>query len=454
MITPVVRSPERLERYRRNIGAQGPGRRGGVRPALRTVAVVIVLIAFVLISPVGPAEAAAGPVDLSGEISGAPFRISVPAAWNGTLLVYAHGYRDKADHPGEVDDRSAPLAPVPVIADGLLQRGYALAGTAYQDNGWAVEQALTDVRALTEHFRDVVARPTRTILWGTSMGTVVTLETAERTAGLFDGYLVGCTVGAGAPQGVADATVALRLAYDVTFGMPTSWGTAGDVRDDLDFETEVQPRLAQQASDPAAFGRFEFVRLVLGLPGAGVTAPTGYFPKALLGSFYYATEATAELERRAGGPVGQNITHFYTLSQPDKDYLRGLGVDPERLLAAMNRRDITAQPEPRNYVERFADYTGAVKGPILALHTTVDPITPVAHESAYRDTIDEAGRGGLLVQTYTNGVGHCQFTPEQAAAAITAIDTWTRTGTPPGPAAFPADLGFVSGFRPPPWPQG
>jgi hypothetical protein len=38
------------------------------------------------------------------------------------------------------------------VADGLLQRGDALAGTAYQDNGWAIEQGLADVRALTEHW--------------------------------------------------------------------------------------------------------------------------------------------------------------------------------------------------------------------------------------------------------------------------------------------------------------
>jgi hypothetical protein len=412
-------------------------------------------IVLSLVAPAGPAHAAGGQVDLSGTIGGAPFRIVVPANWNGTLLIYAHGYRDKADHPGEVDDRSAPLAPVPAIADGLLQGGYALAGTAYQDNGWAVEQGLSDVRALAEHFRDVVARPARSILWGTSMGTVVTLETAERTAGLFNGYLVACTVGAGAPRGVADATVALRLAYDVAFGMPASWGTVGDVRDDLDFDTEVQPRLAQQANDPGAFGRLEFLRLVVGLPGAGINPPGGYFPPALVQPFYYATEATAELERRAGGPVGQNITHSYTLSPADKAYLAGLGVDAEPLLAAMNaRRTITARPEQRNYVEHFADYTGALKAPVVAVHTTVDPITPVAHESAYRRTVDTAGRGSMLAQAFTTGVGHCQFTPQQAGAAITAIDGWVRTGTPPGPTAFPTALGFIPGFVPPAWPQG
>ena len=59
---------------------------------------------------------AQGPVDESGEINGAPYRIRVPANWNGTLLVYAHGYRDKADHPGEVDNRAADVAPNAALA--------------------------------------------------------------------------------------------------------------------------------------------------------------------------------------------------------------------------------------------------------------------------------------------------------------------------------------------------
>jgi hypothetical protein len=51
------------------------------------------------------------PLDLSGDLHGAPFRIRVPENWNGTVLVFAHGYRDKADHPGEVDNRNADVAP-------------------------------------------------------------------------------------------------------------------------------------------------------------------------------------------------------------------------------------------------------------------------------------------------------------------------------------------------------
>ena len=90
-------------------------------------------------------QAQVGPLDLSGELHGAPYRIRVPANWNGTLLVFAHGYRDKADHVGEVDNRNADVAPSALLEAPLLAQGYALAGSAYRDNGWAVEEAIQDL---------------------------------------------------------------------------------------------------------------------------------------------------------------------------------------------------------------------------------------------------------------------------------------------------------------------
>ena len=84
---------------------------------LITFSCTTALLLFSLVLPLPVAESLpipanqVGPLDLSGELHGAPYRIRVPAVWNGTLLVYAHGYRDKADHPGEVDNRNADVAP-------------------------------------------------------------------------------------------------------------------------------------------------------------------------------------------------------------------------------------------------------------------------------------------------------------------------------------------------------
>jgi hypothetical protein len=396
-----------------------------------------------------------GPLDVTGEIDGAPFRITVPETWNGKLIVFAHGYRDKADHPGEVDDRS-PFQGDPFTRAALLSQGWAIAGTAYKDNGWAVKEALDDLVALSSYFKDQVANPDHAYLWGFSMGSVPTYKLAERNAGAFDGYLPACAVGAGTPRG-GDWLLATMLAYDVTFGEPASWGTPGNVRNDIDFESEVLPVLLPQVFNATNFGRFEFIRLVAGTPGRGLVppiSPATIFPGWIFDDFFFATEAGGELQRRAGGPFVQNLTHTYTLTAAEQAYLAGLGVNTVPLLAAMNaRRTIVGIPSARNYVEHYAEFSGKIKSPVLTMHTRIDRLVPVSHESAYAETVAAAGRSDLLTQAYTTGIGHCAFTPAQNVAAITALDTWVETGDKPTAADFPAALGFDTSFVPPAWLQ-
>jgi hypothetical protein len=87
------------------------------------------------------------------------------------------------------------------------------------------------------------------------------------------------------------------------------------------------------------------------------------------------------------------------------------------------------------------------------MHTIIDPLVVVANESAYAELIAATSREELLFQTYTTGVGHCNFTGPQLLTAVNAIDSWVRTGTRPTASAFPAALGFDSSFVPPPFPQ-
>jgi pimeloyl-ACP methyl ester carboxylesterase len=388
-------------------------------------------------------------MDLEGTLNGARYEIRVPANWNGTLLVYAHGYRDKADHEGERDSQSADAAPGgDPVENLLLSRGYALAGSAYRDNGWAVEEGIIDTLALVNFFKGRVGEPRHTILWGFSMGSVVAFSSAELFPFVYDGVIAACAVGAGSPR-TWDGALAFSLAYDVAFGWRESWGSVGDVRDDVNFETEVVPVLFSQAANPLNFGRFEFVRLVNGLPARG------FFDGAmwLFVDMFFATEARAELERRAGGPVAQNLNHVYTLTDQEKDYLNARGVNPNALLNEMNaRRNISARPSARHYLEHFAEYTGDITRPVLTIHTTGDGLVVVAHESAYREIVRAAGNENLLVQVYTDAVGHCDFTAEQLLAAVAAMQSWLDTGMRPGPEFFPAAQGFLPNFVPPPYP--
>jgi hypothetical protein len=404
----------------------------------------------------GSPAAAAPPLDLAGEINGAPYRIRVPEIWNGTLLVFAHGYRDKADHPGEIDNRNADVAPNAALEAPLLAQGFALAGSAYKDNGWAIEDAIQDTKNLVLFFKANVGKPQRTIIVAASLGTFVGYKSMEQFEGIYDGALCLCTAGAGATR-LWDSGVPLYLAYDVVFGIPPSWGTVGEVRNDIDFDTEVLAKLVPELSNIANFPKFEFLRLVAKNPGRGITPPPppAFFPGWALTDFFFLTEARAELQRRAGGPIVQNLDQNYTLTDFEKAYLAGLGLPApvvDAWLAQMNaRRNIEAKPSARNYLRNNTDFNGKIHDPILTLHTIIDPLLVVANESAYAELNASAGKQELLFQTYTNGVGHCNLTGPQILTTIGAMDLWVRTGVRPTSASFPAALGFNSAFVPPPF---
>ncbi|HEY8188373.1 MAG TPA: hypothetical protein VIF64_20050, partial [Pyrinomonadaceae bacterium] len=231
------------------------------------------------------------------------------------------------------------------------------------------------------------------------------------------------------------------------------------VRNDLDFESEVLPRLIAEVTDPTNFPKFEFVRLVAGNPGRGLTPPPppNFYPGWVFTDMAFLTEFRAELQRRAGGPFVQNLDQSYSLTAAEKAYLNGLGVPTfviDGWLTQMNlRTNISAPPAPRNYVEHFATFKGKIKDPVLTMHTIIDPLVTVSNESAYAETVAAAHRSANLFQTYTTGNGHCAFTGTQLLTAVGAIDNWVRTGTKPTAATFPAALGFSPGFVPPPFPQ-
>jgi len=393
------------------------------------------------------------PADLQGELDGVPYRILVPENWNGTLLVYAHGYGDTEIPP--------PLAPQPADAVILFNRGFALAASRFagavpmagmaNEGGYQVKEGIQNTVALTAAFNGMVGRPERTIIWGKSMGSNVALGMIEKFPGHYDGAIVVCGTNAGASRRW-DQALDTALAYAVTFGWNPQWGTPGDIRDDLNIMTEVLPHIQQQMV-PSKKGLWEFIRLVNRMPSDSYYINPGGMPLRLL-TLYFALAVRAELESRAGGAVAENIGRSYALTGEEKAYLTGMCVDADALLAEMNASAIFASDRnARNYLRHYFDPSGRITRPVLTLHTKGDALATPNHESAYRDTVELQGNGELLMQQFTNGAAHCTFTPEQEIAGIDAMMEWLDAGSRPDPSVFftPA-LGFDPSFVPEPWP--
>lgn len=407
---------------------------------LRSIASRSAVVSLVVALGLAGSASAADPIDLSGELAGAPYRIRVPAQWNGTLLLWAHGYTRA------IPPEAAPFGKP--FEDALLSMGYALAGSAFRNDGWAVEEGTHDSLRLARFFASTVAPPQYTIIWGASMGSGVVLASIEHHRNAYDGAVALCSMGAGGPRGWDDM-LDFSLAYDVAFGWPSSWGEVGDVRDDIVFATDVLPIVLGQFASPTAFGRFEFVRLVSGRPFADFYSGANWLGTVM----YFAIEGRAEVEVRAGGPVAENVGHAYSLSVPEKMYLSSLGVDADALLADMNSTTITARPNARHYVEKYVDPDGEPRGPMIMMHTTTDGLLLPEHQRAYLETAADAGFSDDVLGVYADAVGHCAFRPEQLITSVVAIDAWVRTGIRPELASFPATLGFVTDFDPGPWPQ-
>jgi pimeloyl-ACP methyl ester carboxylesterase len=109
----------------------------------------------------------------TGEINGAKYMIAAPEEWQGKLIVIAHGYRAedqplKADF--EIDKR---------FATPLLDKGWAIASTSYRRNGWIIEDAILDLKALRDHVSAAKGGVKRCILIGSSMGGLIGTLAAE-----------------------------------------------------------------------------------------------------------------------------------------------------------------------------------------------------------------------------------------------------------------------------------
>ena len=86
----------------------------------------------------------------------------LPSDFNGTLIIYAHGYvrpHEPLGLPEELAD-----ANVPEVVDRLLALGFGFATSSFHKNGYAVEQAEADLNDLVDEVRSRDPASTRSIL--------------------------------------------------------------------------------------------------------------------------------------------------------------------------------------------------------------------------------------------------------------------------------------------------
>ncbi|KOG31016.1 alpha/beta hydrolase family protein [Streptomyces resistomycificus] len=375
--------------------------------------------------------------------SGATYMMDMPDGWNGTVLLFSHGYTT-AGAPNPAQD-----APDETTKALLLKQGYALAGSSYATTGWAVTDAVPDQLATLTAFTDRFGEARRTIAWGRSYGGLVTTAIAERHADRIDGSLSLCGLVQG---GVANWNNTL----DPAFALKTLLAPDSDIPltglPDQTAATRAADALTAEvdAAQSTAAGRAR-IALAAALHNIPVwNQPTQTRPAATDWDAQQANQYEAvkgllkiaafnrrqEAESRAGGNMSWNTGVDYAKllgrssvrKEVDQLY-RKAGLSLRDDLATLDRAPrISADPAAVAWMSGTSSFTGELTTPQLSVHTTGDALVPVQTESALRRAVTAAGSAPLLRQAYTDNAGHCTFSPAEQLAALHTLEARLTTG--------------------------
>lgn len=430
-----------------------------------------------------------------GTLEGADYEILLPDTWNGTLLLYSHGYRGAEPFPPNFDPVVTTPVPVPgwdsgdkSLGDALLQSGYAMAGSAYASNGWAVEDGVAAAEQIYDFFSANVGTPKRVIIWGDSLGGLITTTLAEKGLDWVDGALPLCGVMAGLVPNIG-------LALDAAYGVQQLVYPEMQIVDFTSYEQAVAnwegaaSRLIQGARDLdlETVAKLLTIAAMTDAPektfsqdGADITSQVTGTVESLLTALAYGTVGRFDIEQRYGGNVSGNEGTDYALRLTDEerdviDAVGGAGAADRFVAQLDNGPRIAANPAAQAAaLERGGNPNGAITAPMITMHTAFDPLVIVENQSFYRIRYDAAvseGRAqGDLIQLFTTppaaysaeegapyGAGHCNFTMDSRIALIGLMENWIQTGLFPGSAAIAAAMGTDSGyaplFAPGPWPD-
>jgi len=119
-----------------------------------------------------------------GELDGAPYKVAVPDEWEeGSVFFHVHGWRP-ANAPHEAD-----FDPTNPFYKELLDSGWAIARTAFYENGVDNEAHIRALRDLKIWIDENVGITGRVIMEGESTAGSLVLRIAEIEPGLADGVI-------------------------------------------------------------------------------------------------------------------------------------------------------------------------------------------------------------------------------------------------------------------------
>ena len=362
--------------------------------------------------------------------AGAYYWIAIPKAWNGVLVVHTHG-GPSLKTPGP-DDPVSDLQRFSVT----VSEGFAWAGSSYHHAGFGVRDAAADTDALRKLFWARFGRPRHTLLHGQSWGANVAEKTAELYGAdgsgrpVYDGVILTSGVLGGGSQSY-DFRADLRAVYQYychnlpapgEADYPLWQGLGAGIRMKRE---ELAARINDCTGiDLAATARSTAQQRALNNILNVIRIPERTFVSHM--DWATLTFRDLVLRQLKGDNPFSNMGVVYSGSDDD----RALNAGVARFSATQAGVDALAYD---------ADLSGALAVPTLTLHAKDDPTAFVELENAFRQSVDKAGRGDLLVQSFTDEHEHQKEATPEYAALFRAMLAWIDHGTKPTVRLLAAD---------------
>src|SRR6266853_1440023 len=220
---------------------------------------------------------------------------------------------------------------------------------------------------------------------------------------LNQGYAVaqsGYAAGGWAIQEAVEDTEALRRYFGRKYGAPKETYVTGHSMGGFLTMTLLESKPAQSAA----------MRRWTGLRDN----------KEMAGTLVFFTYILKDLEERAGGNPFDNRNTIYDGTEDDN---------------ALNDHVVRYKSQPRAvaYLDRYYTPTGHLTRPMLAIHTTYDPLVPPWITNMYSKLAERADSDQFFVQQYVKHAGHCAILPAEIGRGFQQLRQWTAVGTRPAP---------------------
>lgn len=420
-----------------------------LRVLTATLSTGLLAVAAAVAVPTAAAAGSSTPsiTHFTGTLSdGTVWIADVPAPWNGTLLLYSHGF----------GPLTAADAPDPTTQAALLTRGYALAGSSYDPTGseWALDTAVSDQFGTLHAVESGVLphRPHMVLAVGSSMGGLISSLEAQDGAGRINGALTTCGIVAGGinlneyqlfgEYAMAQLLLPGQAVQLVGFSSPTSA---------LATAASLQAAAAQSQQTAAGRARLALALAFLNVPAwdPSQSAPAPDDDPAAEEAAQYDVEFTGafstldfiefarpSIDQADGGSANWTAGVNFFAALADSPYLaevtslyHAAGLSLAADLANLSRNaNITADPGAVRSLDRTSVPTGRLEVPELDVHTVGDQLVAVQQENYYAGQVQQADSGNLLRQAFVARYGHCNFSTAELVAGVLALSNRVTTG--------------------------